>query len=158
MDEFAGAAPAGPAFDAVIAYIEALRSDACPAEASVPITLVTYVDDIERGFDVLRDAVKQRDAGMADALILALQSRLGEVFERYHNAGLTASASRLADVGRRLGALRTAIADQSEATRWRMTVWYQTWSDLKPQLTAEEEMSLFNPQVLRAVLKKGDAQ
>jgi hypothetical protein len=158
MDEFAGAEPDGPVFDAVIAYIEALRSDACPAGVSVPVTLATYVDDIERGFDVLRDAVKRHDAGMADALILALQSRLGEVFERYDGAGLAASAGRLADVGRRLGALRTAIAGQSEATRWQMTVWYQNWSDLKPQLAAEEEMSLFNPPVLRAVLKGEKAQ
>jgi len=158
MDEFAGAEPDGPVFDAVIAYIEALRSGACPAEASAPVTLATYVDDIERGFDALRDAVKQRDAGMADALILALQSRLGEVYERYQGAGLEGGASRLADAGRRLGTLRTAIAGQSDATRWQMTVWYQNWSDLKPKLAAEEGKSLFNPPVLRAVLKEGEAR
>jgi hypothetical protein len=158
MDEFAGAEPAGPAFDAVIAYIEALKSDACPVEASVPITLATYEEDIERGFGALRDAVARGDGQTADALILALQSRLGEVFERYRGAGLEMSAGRLADTGRRLGALRTAVAARSEAARWQMTVWYQAWSDLKPQLKAEEEKSLFNPRVLRAVLKEGEAQ
>jgi len=158
MDEFAGGEPDSHAFDAVIAYVRALKSDACPAETSQPVTLATYEDDVERGFGALRNAVTRGDGKTADALILALQSRLGEIHERYANAGLEGSAARLAAVGRALGDLRKAVRADAETLHWQMTVWYQNWSDLKPQLEAQEAESLFNPVVLRAMLTKGETE
>ena len=152
MDEFASDGPPKAVFDAVIAYVRALKPGACPKSGPVPVTLGTYVDDVTRAADALDEALKRGDGETADFLVLAIQSRLGELDEWYAGARLTEASGGLADVSRALGALRPTVKQDQKAARGRLKDWRARFESVTGQLKSLESQSLFNSAVLATAI------
>lgn len=158
MDEFASDGPPKAVFNDVIAYVKALKPSACPKAASVPITLATFTDDIGRAVTALQDALQRKDAKTADFLILAIQSRLGALDERYAGAGLRDASQSLAKVSRALGEMRPQVKQAPAAARKDVREWRARFDSIARRLKMLEPQSLFNPAVLKAAIDKGRGQ
>jgi hypothetical protein len=116
-DEFQGQTPPREAFEDLIAYLDALRSDACPTPTNAALTLAAAADDVRRAVD----AAQRAEPDTRALGLLAAQDAIGRLVERLPSAAFRRDRNRLAALSRRLGALRSARpgALAAAAPRWR---------------------------------------
>jgi hypothetical protein len=147
VDEFQGEAPPAHAFDGMIAYLRALRSDACLAGAA-PITLATAADDVRRAVSAAGDAELQT----ARLLLLASQDAIGRIVERLPAASFAQERRVFEGLSRELGALRNA-----ETPRAAMAValpgWRARFDAAVARVARQEAETYFNESTLRAALQ-----
>ena len=150
--EFDGPAPPPRVLAGVVDYVRALSPAACQSDATVPITLATYLGDIRRALDAADTAWRARDAAATRLLIGAARSSLGAIDERYAVPGLADSRAALEDADLSLAAIQRAIDNDPARVALRMAAWRGTMPQWTKPLIAAEHESLFDPGILRAHL------
>ncbi len=146
VEEFQGEAPPPQAFDGVLAYLRALRSDACPA-ASAPVTLPSAADDVRRAVA----AAERADDPTARLLLLAAQDAIGRIVERLPAAAFARDRGAFETLARDLGALRAAD-DLSAAGRAVLPGWHARFDAAVAGVSQRETDSYFSEKTLRAAL------
>ena len=152
VDEFQGAEPPPAVFDGLIAYLGALRSDACPAHDDQAIRFAGDMADIRRTVDTLDAALDRDDPALADFLLLAVRGQLGRVHERFARPELEAERLELADLARDLGELRRLMALDGAAARERLRAWRVRLDVASHTLAPAAERSYYDADVLRRLL------
>jgi hypothetical protein len=104
VDEFQGAEPPPQAFAGIIAYLQALRTDACPAAPVAPITLDALSEDVRR----MLQAAENADAPTASLVLLSAQDAVARIVERLPPQDFARERLRLETLSRELGRARTA--------------------------------------------------
>lgn len=150
--EFDGPEPPPRVLAGVVDYVRALSPAGCRDNATVPITLATYLGDIRRALDAADIAWRARDTVATRLLIGAARSGLGAIDERYAVPGLAESRAALEDADLSLAAIQRAIDNDPARVALRMAAWRGTMPQWTKPLIAGEHESLFDPGILRAHL------
>ncbi len=147
VDEFDGPHPPAAVLDGLVAYVSALRPEACPAETAV--TAGAQMEAARRAVAAARGALAGGDPATAAVMLMAARAQLGLLHERYPapapRAGLLASDAALASA---LTAVRAADPRAAE----RLAQWNRDSTRLNRILTANEAQSLFDPARLAAAI------
>ena len=102
-EEFQGVTPPSEAFAGLMAYLRALRADACAA-VEIQITLGLYADDVRRTLS----AAEAADRGTAHLLLFAAQDGVGRIVERLPRSQFGSERRRFEALARELGSVRSA--------------------------------------------------
>lgn len=148
VDEFQGEPPPPQAFEGMMAYLRALRLDACPA-AEGAITLASAADDVRRTVD----AAESADRETSRLLLLAGQDAIGRIVERLPPARFARDRRTFENLSRELGALRNA-EDLSAATAAALPGWRVRFDAAVTRVSRREARTYFNEATLRAALQR----
>jgi hypothetical protein len=147
-DEFQGAPPTQQGFDALIAYLRALRLSACPP-GDTPITLTSAANDVRRA--VAAAEIADRDT--ASPLLLAAQDAMGRIVERLPAPHFARERRRLETLARDLGALRQG--DVHAALAAAAPGWRARFDAEITRIAPREAQTYFNEATLAAALAQG---
>jgi len=145
-EEFQGEPPPAQAFDGMIAYIRALRMDACPA-AGARVSLASVADDVRRAVAAARTA----DAPTASLLLLAGQDSIGRIVERLPARAFSRDRRTYEALARELGALRNAD-DLGAAMEAALPGWQARFDATVARTTRRETRTYFHEATLRRAL------
>lgn len=143
-EEFQGAAPPPQAFDGVIAYLRALQTEACPADAQV--TLASAADDVRRAVA----AAQVADAQTSSLLLAAAQDFVGRIVERLPQRTFARDRRRFEDLARDLGAARGADV----GALLEEVAWSGRFDAAVARVARRERRTYFNEAVLAAALAR----
>jgi hypothetical protein len=121
VDEFQGKEPIPVVADGLVAYVAALKTSACPATASIALTVQGAADDMARTYEVLLAALDQDDRRAADFVLLSLNASLGRLAQRFPDTD--ESARTLPALGHDLNAIRPLIQGDRRAARLALAAW-----------------------------------
>jgi len=147
-EEFQGEPPGPQAFDALMAYLRALDTNAC-ARGEVAITLSDATDDVRRAVS----AAQRADAATSSALLLAAQDAMGRVVERLPQARFGPQRAALETLSRELGAMRTST-DVRAALETGAAGWSARFDGVVAQIAPRERQTYFNEATLREALSR----
>lgn len=151
-EEFQGRPPPAAVMTGLEAYIDALRSGACPAGGINPISLGSDINRVEEALGIAAAALGRNDPATAEFALLALQSALGRIHDRY--AGFPADQQELIELSGFFGDVRPLIADEPDRAREELWKGQIVLAAAAVTLKAHEAESLYNPSVLRAWLQR----
>jgi hypothetical protein len=139
VEEFDGAEPPAEVLAGLVAYVRALRPEACRG-GDRPIRLADRLGDVEQAVELAR-----LSSGATRRLLLgAARSTLGAIDERFRLPGLEVERNLLAARDRELMALRAGDGS--------FDAWRRAWRSTRGTLLRSEPRSLFNPGRLRRAL------
>ncbi len=150
VDEFQGNQPAPEIERALIAYVSALRREACPAAPGVAIDLGWAIAELDRTWTVLQAALDRGDSQVTDFVLRSLNLELGRLAQRFPAAADTAQA--LPELGRDLGVMRTLARDNPDKARAELGTWHARLSKVLTRLRAQEPSSLFDRAAIERFL------
>ncbi len=148
VEEFDGPEPPVAALDALAAYVRGLGPEACPAEAVRAIRVSDVMAGAGRSVELAAPVYAGGDAETADLLLASARSDLGRIDERYSaRLALVVSSIRLASAQQALrdGESPSAVSEFLFDVRTDL-------ESLALDLEADEDASLFNPDMLSRVL------
>jgi hypothetical protein len=148
VDEFQGQPPPAQAFDGMIAYLVALRSDPC-VEGMIRLTLHDAADDVRRAVA----AAETSDAATAKLLLLAGQDAIGRIAERLPARAFSRDRSRFETLARELAAMRNA-EDVSAAMATAVPGWRARFDAAVTRTARREARTYFNEATLRRALER----
>jgi hypothetical protein len=148
VEEFQGEPPPAQAFDGMIAYLRALRMDACPAAESA-VSLTGAADDVRRAVA----AAETADAATAKLLLLAGQDSIGRIVERLPARTFARDRRSYEALARELGALRNAD-DMSAAMAAVLPGWRARFDAAVVRTARRENRTYFNETTLRRALRR----
>lgn len=148
VDEFQGEEPSPQPFASVLAYLRALRSDACVA-GDVAITLSGSADDVRRALSASESA----DAATASVLLLSAQEAIGRIVERLPARAFARDRGRFETLSRQLGAMRRADDPRVAWTQGARS-WRARFDAAVARVAPREAASYFNEATLRAALTR----
>jgi hypothetical protein len=146
VEEFQGAEPPPRALDGVIAYLEALDADACPAQATQPLSLAESADDVRRARAAAIESAAGGDEASAALAVLAAQDAIARIVERLPAQRFARSRRALEGLASDLGRMRAApdLAAALSEPGWRVR-----YDAAIAKLTPRERETYFNEAVLR---------
>lgn len=147
VEEFQGHPPPPQAFEGMIAYLRALRSDACPA-GEARVTLESAADDVRRAVTAAEGA----GPDTARLLLLAAQDGIGRIVERLPAATFSAERSGFEALARELGALRNA-EDLHAAMTTGLPGWRARFDAALSRTARRETRTYFNEATLGRALQ-----
>lgn len=148
VEEFQGHPPPAQAFDGMIAYLRALRSDPC-VEGMTRLTLHDAADDVRRAVA----AAETADAPTASLLLLAGQDAIGRIVERLPARRFARDRGRFENLARELGAMRNA-EDVSAAMATAIPGWRARFDAAVTRTARREARTYFNEATLRRALER----
>jgi hypothetical protein len=148
VEEFQGEPPPAQAFDGMMAYLRALRSEACPAVGS-GITLASAADDVRRTVV----AAESADSATARFLLLAGQDAVGRIVERLPPRRFARDRLAFEALSRELGALRNAD-DLSAGRSAALPGWLARFDATVARVSRRERRTYFNEATVRAALAR----
>jgi hypothetical protein len=146
VDEFQGRAPPDQAFEGVIAYLRALRSEACPA-GDAALTLAGAADDVRRAV-AAAEIAQPRTASL---LLFAAQDAIGRIVERLPQPSFAPDRRRFERLARELGALRNA-EDMPAGMAAVLPGWRARFDASVARTAERESRTYFNEATLRTAL------
>lgn len=149
VEEFDGAEPPTAVLKGLADYVAALTPAACPAAATVPVTLAGHLADARRA---LAAAATAPDPATAARMISAARAALFHVDERYR--ALPAETRRLRSVAARLATLQTLARAGAPRLARDIDRWLADSHRLERRLAAREAESLYAPARLTG-LRRG---
>lgn len=147
VEEFDGREPPPSVMSGLVDYVGALRPQACPANASRPVTSAGLMDDARRA--AIAGATAE-DSATRLLMIASARARLGLIDERYAAPGLAPERSALRRADAELAALAQAVREGDQTAAKRLTEWAARTPSLAGRLARREPQSLFDPKSLRA--------
>jgi hypothetical protein len=148
VEEFQGEEPPPAAFASLVAYLRALRSDACVA-GDVAISLAGSADDVRRALS----AGESADAATASLLLLSAQEAIGRIVERLPARAFARDRSRVEALSRELAAMRRAD-DPRAAWAHDGRGWSVRFDAAVMRVAPREARTYFNEATLRAALTR----
>jgi len=148
VDEFQGPPPPAQAFDGVIAYLRALRSDPC-VEGMTRLTLHDAAEDVRRAVA----AAEMADAPTARLLLLAGQDAIGRIVERLPARRFARDRRAYEALARELGALRRA-EDMRATLETGLPGWRARFDAAVARTARRERLTYFNEATLRRALER----
>lgn len=145
VEEFQGEEPPAQAFTSLMAYLRALRGDACGGD--VAITLADSADDVRRALRASEDA----DPATASVLLLSAQEAIGRISERLPARAFARDRGRFEALSRELGAMRRADDVRAAWMRAR-TGWSARFDRAVTRVAPREARTYFNETALRTAL------
>lgn len=151
VEEFQGA-PTPPAIlDGLVAYIEGMSVDACPASPA-PLTPGRAMDDVRRALAAASRAAERNDAAAADFLLLSAQSALGRIHARFPGAQSKGLRAALTALSGDIGAIRKLVGEP-ETTASALDEIDRTAMRLGGKLERARGRSLYDATTLAAHLE-----
>lgn len=150
VDEFQGWEPAPTVLSALLAYVSALDSDACPQNQFAPVRLKDDIALINSGVRSLDSALQRGDAALADFLLASLRSLLGSMHERFELPGLETPRAILIGLSGELGDLRELLPARPREAQSGIRAWQLRLHTDASALERFESRSLYDTQRLKA--------
>lgn len=147
VDEFQGQRLPDEAFGALIAYLRALRADACAGP--VQITLADTAGDVRRALNAAVVSGPQT----ASLLLFAAQDGIGRIVERLPRRRFGAERRRLEMLARELGSVRSS-ANAPEALTAVLPGWMARFDATAASLARREDATYFNERALGDALNE----
>ncbi len=148
VEEFQGEPPPTQAFEALIAYLRALRREACP-RTETAITLHAAAEDVRRAVAAGHGAEQET----ARLLLLAGQDGIGRIVERLPSDRFADERTAFEALARELGALRNAD-DFNAAMTTALPGWRARFDAAVERVGPHEARTYFNEAALRAALTR----
>ncbi|MBI1187904.1 MAG: hypothetical protein GC206_11355 [Alphaproteobacteria bacterium] len=150
VEEFQGAEPPPRALDGMLAYLRALRADACPAAGDAPASLAALAADVRRAHAAARASAGAGDDASAALALLAAQDAMARIVERLPARAFARARRDIEGLARDLGRMRTR-ADLAAALAepgWRVR-----FDARIATLAPREDETYFNEVRLAAALR-----
>ena len=149
--EFAGVSPPERVLSGIVAYLEALESEACPSTADIPVTIETHAAELRATFDVASEAFSAGDLPVAEFAWQSLRAALQRLHQRWPEG--SASQRELLRLGTALDlsheelatSLGAADSRALDATRARL-------EETLDALARTKDPSYFDEEVLEQTL------
>ena len=142
IEEFDGHAPSPRVLAGLAAYVRAIRSDACPANAIYePITVSALLHDVEAA----TDAARETDAATARLMLSSARWTLGRIDERYTTAELAAVRVKIRAADRGLANIQKSLDGGDQTSLQQIDDWQRMFAVLRPAIEKASSRSLFNP-------------
>lgn len=154
VEEFQGEEPDPHVFKALMAYVTALDPVGCTGPSTVAITLKSTLSDLDRGLSALDASVDRGDKAVGHMLVLGLRTMLGRLNERYAGAGLSEVTPDIVGASRGLETLWHDDGGKPKAFHAGLKTWRENFDRVEAKLMGLESKSLFNPAVVRRVVKE----
>jgi hypothetical protein len=145
-EEFQGVSPPDEALRSLMAYLRALRVDACGSRET-QITLALSADDVRRAVS----AAEASDPQTAYLLLFAAQDAVGRIAERLPQSRFGRERSRLEALARELGSIRSE-QNASLALSVVLPGWRARFDATVAQAARREDETYFNEETLSAAL------
>jgi hypothetical protein len=153
VEEFQGQLPPDAVLEGLHAYVDALRSGACPAPASEEVTLEGDSLDLEAAYDVMLWAIERADIPTAEFVSLAWKAALGRMHQRFAPDG---RSQGLVKVSRALTPVRALLeTDPGEAATALARV-RDLQRGVLSALGAEASRSFYDPGFLEKALRSAN--
>jgi hypothetical protein len=152
VEEFDGREPPPAVLAGLAAYVQALKPEACPAQARAPLTSAALLDDARRALAAAATAFEAGDKPAAVLMIAAARARLGLIDERYK--ALPGQIARLRAADRELASLQQAVREGRPDTLQALADWTRASRRLQSDLAPREARSLFDPAHLKAAANR----
>lgn len=146
MEEFQGHEPPSQALDGVMAYLRALRSDACQGEQNA-VTLSTAADNVRRALA----AAESAEPKTASLLLYAAQDAIGRIAERLPPPTFARDRQHYEMLARELGQLRNA-QNLNAAMTADLPGWRARFDAAISRTSRHEQRTYFDEATLRAAL------
>ena len=152
--EFDGAEPPPAVLDGLVAYVRALKPEACPKNPVQAITVQSVMGDSVRAARAASSALAHKDGPTAILMVSSARTQLGLVNERYAASGLAAERAALASADLDLASIQDGIRKARPDMAARLVVWTAQADALTAHLARYQDRSLFNPVLLAAAVSK----
>ena len=147
VDEFDGQAPPAPVFEDLLAYLDGLDIAACADPAArIALRSTRDLDAVAAALSGARVAV---DPAETEFWIRVARRRLEKIDERYLAPALAPTRRRIASLSLALGAEADAV---HAGRRAKPPITAEGWAALVKAVSEGEDISLYNPTVLKAGL------
>jgi len=150
--EFDGAEPPPAVLDGLVAYVRALRPDACKANPVQAIRAETLMDDAIRATNAAGAAFAHKDVPTALLMISSARTQIGLIYERYDAPDLAGERTALHAADLDLAAIQEGLRTSRPDTVVRLTAWIVQARALTNKLVQSEGKSLFDPARLAAAV------
>lgn len=147
VEEFQGEEPPPEAFASLVAYLRALRADACGGD--VAISLASSADDVRGALS----ASESVDAATASLLLLSAQEAIGRLAERLPAPTFARDRARFEALSRDLGALRRTD-DVRAAWTHAAPSWSARFERAVERVAPREARTYFDEATLNAALTR----
>jgi hypothetical protein len=152
--EFDGPEPPKAVLAGLAAYVRSLSPQACPQEASEPVTADYFLSDARRAVTAAKALAARGDAGAAVVVLASARTRLGLIDERFEGPGLAAAREALRDADARLAAAQQGLREGRRDVPADLGAWLSDSRPLQARLEADAPHSLFNPALLTQAAKR----
>jgi hypothetical protein len=146
-EEFQGPEPAPQAFAGVMAYLRALKLNAC-SPRETPETLESAASDVRRAFR----AAQTGDAATARLVLYAAQDAVGRVVERLPAPRFSSERRELETLSRQLGAVRDQGGEVLPALNALSQGWMARFDSVIARLQSREAQTYFNEAQVRRLI------
>jgi len=145
VEEFDGAAPPASIVAGLVAYVGHLDAAACPTKPG-KTTVKSAMSDVSRALRAADAAIARGDPA-ADLMLVAAQSGLGRVHQRFDS--LAEERQAIEDLSRDIGALRALAGDAPQAARPGVRKAIDEVKELRRRLHAARERSLYDERAIK---------
>jgi hypothetical protein len=150
--EFDGAEPPPAVLDGLVAYVRALRPDACKANPVQAIRAETLMDDAIRATNAAGAALAHKDVPTALLMMSSARTQIGLIYERYDAPALAGERTALHAADLDLAAIQEGLRGGRPDIAVRLTAWFVQARALTNKLVQDEGKSLFDPARLAAAV------
>lgn len=150
--EFDGAEPPPAVLNGLVAYVRALRPDACRANPVEAIRAETLMGDAIRATNAAGAALAHKDVPTALLMISSARTQIGLIYERYNAPDLVGERTALHAADLDLAAIQEGLRSSRPDTVVRLTAWIVQAQALTTKLVQNEGKSLFNQTLLAAAI------
>ena len=151
-EEFDGAEPPPAVLDGLVAYVRALKPEACNPIPVQMIRAETVMDDAIRAANAAGAALARKDVPTALLMLSSARTQTGLVYERYDAADLSKERSALRAVDLDLAAIQEGMRGRRPDVAMRLAAWIVQAQALTKKLVQSEGKSLFDPGRLAAAV------
>lgn len=146
VDEFQGREPGSVILTGLLAYLRALRSDACPDNETDAKTFEADIKEIWSVYGVVLESLERQNFEAADFALVSLGGALGQVRRQFPVS--TKAPELLVNSALALQKIRPLLRQEPESPRAALAGWRAQLDAVLPVIEKETSSSYYNPDVL----------
>jgi hypothetical protein len=156
VDEFQGEPPTESIRDGLVAYLESLRAEACPADRRDRVRFESDADALRETLVAAVGALERDDREAAEFVLRSLRAALGRVYRRFPKA--EPARRLLVDLSRSLGDVRKRFVLEGDVAtaKVELLAWQEQLEESIARLGSAVKDSFYEVEVLRRAFATSD--
>jgi hypothetical protein len=146
--EFDGDEPPPAVLKGLAAYVRSLSPAACPTASSESVTAAGALADVRRTLAAAIAAIDHGDGAAAALMVASARSQLGDIDERYADAGLADPRQALERAAADLAAAQADARRGAASARSDLIIWLAAEPTWSRGVITDESDSLYEPRQL----------
>lgn len=148
VEEFAGPEPAPRVLQGVVAYVRAIKPEACPAAPAQFVSASTAIQSVVDSVRAADTALTRRDPAVAISLLAAARAGLGRLHERFPAPQDGAVRAGLISASRELELAGGSATRDPQQAQLQLAIFLARTSQWSDAVRAAEPHSLFHAEAI----------